>query len=70
MSHGSPLGLFVLLIIYFVPSILAVRFEKSNAKKIFAINLFLGWTIIIWFVILFSACKTEVKPKRKPKILN
>lgn len=70
MSQGSFIGIFFVLAVYFMPTLLGLRYDKSNTKKIFLINLFLGFTLLGWLVSLFLACKAEPKPKRKPKILN
>jgi len=39
--------------LYFIPSI--VGKDKNNAGAIFALNLFLGWTLIGWVVALVWA---------------
>lgn len=50
----------MLLAFYFLPAILA--WSKSDFWAIFALNLFLGWTIVGWVVALVWALKrrTEV----------
>jgi ABC-type uncharacterized transport system permease subunit len=37
-----------LLLIYFVPSMVAMRRQHKNFAAIFVANLFLGWTFIGW----------------------
>ena len=44
----------VFLTIYFIPTMMASG--KKNATAIFALNLFLGWTILGWVVALVWAC--------------
>lgn len=51
------------LIIYFVPSIIAFFRNSENKGWIFLINLFLGFTVIGWFVSLFLAL-TKNNPNR------
>jgi hypothetical protein len=49
-------GLFYLLIaafFYFIPSL--AGHKKQNAGAIFALNLFLGWTVVGWVVALVWA---------------
>lgn len=41
---------FVLLCLYFLPTLEAARTKKSNTSAIFILNLLLGWTMIGWVV--------------------
>ena len=44
-------GLFIVLIVvvsYFLPTLIAVLREHHNRLPIFLLNLFLGWTFIGW----------------------
>jgi len=43
------------LVMSFLPTIIAYARHTHNAFGIFLINLFLGWTVIGWFVALFMA---------------
>ena len=45
--------------IYFFPSLIARLRKKSNLLAIFALNLFLGWTLIGWVVSLVWALTKE-----------
>jgi len=49
--------LFLSAIMYFLPTILARH--KADFMGVFLVNLFLGWTVIGWFVALIWACSTE-----------
>ena len=49
--------LFLSAIMYFLPTILARH--KADFMGIFLVNLFLGWTVIGWFVALIRACSTQ-----------
>jgi len=40
------------LFLYFLPAYIAFKKEKKNKVAIFALNLFLGWTLIGWIVAL------------------
>ena len=42
------------ILIYFLPTILAAR--HPNSTPIFALNLFLGWTVIGWVMAFVWAC--------------
>ena len=50
---------FVLIFIYFIPSILAR--DKFQFKLIFLLNLLLGWTGLGWLISLFWAIKAKSK---------
>ena len=54
----GPLELIIILVLivpYFVPSIIAFSRKHQNATAIFALNLLLGWTIIGWIACLVWA---------------
>ena len=46
-------------LLYFLPSILALARSKRDLLAIFLLNLFLGWSIIGWFVALIWAAKND-----------
>ena len=49
------LGLIViafLVLIYFIPAMIASERNKKNSEAITVANLFFGWTVWGWFVIL------------------
>jgi hypothetical protein len=46
------LGFIISLVIYFVPTIIAVARHHRSALGIFLLNLFLGWTVIGWIAAL------------------
>jgi len=58
-------GIFLLIIIlfsiclYFLPSFIAFRRQKSNKIPIFVLNLFLGWSLIGWVVSLVWSLSQE-----------
>jgi hypothetical protein len=45
-------ALAILGCLYFLPTLLAAVQRKTNAGAIFALNLFLGWTLIGWVIAL------------------
>ena len=48
--------LVVAAIVYFLPSLIALRRDKQNKLAIFLLNLFLGWTFVGWvFAIVWAA---------------
>ena len=51
--------MFLLLFPYFLPTFIAVIRRKSSAAGVFFLNLFLGWSIIGWFVALIWAAKND-----------
>ena len=44
-------------IVYFVPSIVAFKRNAVSKWGIFFVNLFFGWTLLIWIVTLIWACE-------------
>ena len=47
------MGLAILiLVIYFVPSIVGYSNKKKNKSAILTLNFFLGWTLIGWIIAL------------------
>jgi len=54
------LFLLFLGLMYFLPTIIAR--DKSEGGLIFAVNLFLGWTGVGWFVALIWACAADTRP--------
>ena len=73
--------LFILLLIiaaYFIPFIIALIRDVRNKVAVFFLNLFLGWTVIGFFVLIFYVSLTNttanvsvfkfVKRKSKRKI--
>ena len=54
--------LFIVLLIlaaYFLPFIIALIRDVRNKTSVFFLNLFLGWTVIGFFVLLFYASLTN-----------
>jgi hypothetical protein len=49
----------LVLFLYFVPSLVAIIRRKSDAGAIFALNLFLGWSLLGWVVSLVWSLKGE-----------
>jgi hypothetical protein len=47
--------LIVAFAFYFLPAIIAAARRTHNSGGILLLNLFLGWTVIGWFVALFMA---------------
>ena len=41
--------------LYFVPAIIAAARQTHNATGILLLNIFLGWTVVGWFVALLLA---------------
>ena len=47
------------LILYFLPSIIALARGKRDMLAIFLLNLFLGWSVVGWIVALVWAAKHD-----------
>jgi hypothetical protein len=48
------------LVMYFLPSIIALLRSKRDALAIFLLNFFLGWSVIGWIIALIWAAKSDV----------
>jgi hypothetical protein len=48
--------LIVAVLIYFLPTVIALSRGHLSALAIFFLNLFLGWTLIGWLVALLWSC--------------
>jgi hypothetical protein len=54
---GSGIGVtMVLLAAYFGPTLVAIMRKRHNTGAIFALNLFLGWTVLGWIIAFVWAC--------------
>ena len=51
----------IVVAFYFIPFIIAVIRGIKNSMSVFFLNLFLGWTVIGFFVLIFYASLTNVK---------
>ena len=59
------LGLLV-LVSYFLPSIVASSRKHHSAGSVFVLNLFLGWTFIGWVVALAGPVAASSLQRRLP----
>lgn len=62
--HGGYTGWMVLVaivvvLLYFLPTLLARIHRKSQFGSIFLVNLFFGWTVIGWLVAVFWASSRD-----------
>jgi hypothetical protein len=55
--HSS--AFLIVLVLYFLPSIVAVARKVTNQGSVVVINLFLGWTFVGWVIALAMACRTS-----------
>lgn len=60
-SHVNFTVLIIVLLIYFIPLVVAVGRRHKNAVPIFIVNIFLGWTFIGWFGALVWAFTDNVE---------
>ena len=51
----------ILIGLYFLPFIIAIIRGIKNSMSVFFLNLFLGWTVIGFFVLIFYASLTDAK---------
>ena len=48
------------LVMYFLPTIMALVRSKRDTAAIFVLNFFLGWSVIGWVIALVWALKQDV----------
>ena len=50
------------LALYFLPTLIAAGRRKRNTLAIFALNLFLGWTMLGWVLALVWSLSVDAQP--------
>ena len=55
------MGFFILIGLYFLPTLNAILKGSKcrNKEAIFFANLFFGWTVIGWFIVLVWSCTNK-----------
>ena len=51
----------ILITLYFIPSIIAIKKRHKDLSKILMINIFLGWTIVGWIISLVIVINKQKK---------
>lgn len=59
------LAVMIGVIMYFIPSIVAFRRDTVSRWGIFLVNIFFGWTLLIWIITLIWACEGRTKNNYK-----
>ena len=54
---------FIGLIIYFIPAMVAFKRTVASRWPIFFVNLFFGWTLLVWLITLIWACEGRTDNK-------
>ena len=59
----------VSVVMYMLPTIIAIARRYKNIKPILTINIFFGWTVIVWFalmsLVIFNKSYNDYKNKQK-----
>lgn len=55
--------LIIIVLVYFIPFLVANTRGHKAKLAIFMANLFLGWVLLPWVFILIWACNSNVKEK-------
>lgn len=42
--------------IYLLPTYIAIRKRHKRTLAIYILNLFLGWTLLVWLIVFVMAC--------------
>lgn len=61
MNDGAFIFLLIVLLVYFLPTIVASNKKKSNTGAIFFVNLVFGWTLLGWGIAMVWALTNDVK---------
>jgi hypothetical protein len=61
MNYDAAGYAIVLLLMYFLPTILA---NKGRRMSVFVINFFFGWTILGWCIAMYMAVRSMEDAKR------
>jgi uncharacterized membrane protein YqaE (UPF0057 family) len=64
---GAAVGLVIVLLAYFVPSVVAFVRGHHNKWAIFALNLLLGWTLLGWIGALVWSF---TRPSPQPQVVH
>ena len=54
-------GPLVIVLLYFLPIVVAAIRKHNSLLSIIVTNLWLGWTVIGWIIALIWACDTDVE---------
>ena len=57
----------IILLLYFLPYVIARVRKLKNKRSVFFLNLFLGWTVVGFFVLLFYAALSNAHAPKKLK---
>ena len=60
-SQMAATSIVMLLVAYFVPSIIAMLRRHNNAAAIFALNFLLGWTILFWIIAIVWSVTNDTR---------
>lgn len=60
-DFGSFITIVVLIVVYFVPLMIAVRRDMVKVNGVAVLNLLLGWTLLGWIVALVWAVAGDRK---------
>ena len=58
------LAFIIIISLYFTPFIIAITRGIKNSMSVFFLNLFLGWTVIGFFALIFYASLTDAKSSK------
>lgn len=62
IASGSTTFVITVVLVYFVPTLVALYRQHHQTGAIVVINLFAGWTFIGWVAALAMACSAKQKP--------
>lgn len=60
-TAGALVMVGILVVSYFLPTIVAVNRRHNNRLAIFALNFFAGWTLVGWVVAIVWSCTRDTE---------
>jgi len=60
--------LLIIVVVYFIPSMMAYSMNKKDRFSILALNIFLGWTIAGWIGAFIWSLWEEKKTRVNPEV--
>ena len=59
-----------ILVIYFIPSFIAVQRGHLNRTPIILVNIFLGWSLVAWFFVLIWSFTSHTEKNRRQLLVD
>jgi Superinfection immunity protein len=68
ITMDTNVGAVILILLYLIPGLVALKRNHRNRNAIGVLNLLLGWTVLGWIVALVWANTADVEPRQTGSI--